>query len=229
MKEEIKTIIENHQHWLKEDCEGWQEMRADLRRANLSGADLSGADLSGADLSGADLRCANLSGADLSGADLRCANLRCANLSGADLRCANLSGADLRCANLRCANLSGADLSDVVYNEYTSFFSLQCPEEGSYIAWKKCSGLIVKLEISADAKRSSATTRKCRASKAVVLEIQNLDGSKADAIKVNSNFDTNFVYEVGKTVEVNDFNDCRWVECTSGIHHFITRQEAVNY
>jgi uncharacterized protein YjbI with pentapeptide repeats len=62
-QEELDKIVEQHQHWLKEDCEGWVDMKADLRGANLSGADLSRADLSMADLSGA-----NLSRADLSGA-----------------------------------------------------------------------------------------------------------------------------------------------------------------
>ena len=218
-KEEIKTIIENHQHWLEEDCEGWETMKA-----NLSGANLSGAYLSSANLSGANLRGANLSSANLSGADLSSANLSGANLSGA-----NLSGADLSGAYLRGANLSSANLSGAYYNYCTAFFAFQCPEEGSYIAWKKCRGLIVKLEIPADAKRSSATTRKCRASKAVVLEIQNLDGTKADVESIQSNFNENFVYEVGKTVEVEHFNEDRWEECASGIHHFITRQEAVNY
>ena len=83
-QEELNKIMEQHQHWLKEDCEGWEYMRADLRRADLSGADLSWADLSGANLSGADLRGADLRGADLSGADLSGADLRGANLSGAD-------------------------------------------------------------------------------------------------------------------------------------------------
>ena len=120
-QEELDKIVEQHQHWIEEDCEGWEDMKADLscadlRGADLSGANLSGADLSCADLSGADLRGADLSGANLSGADLSCADLRCAdlsgaNLSGADLSCANLSGADLSCADLSCANLSGADLS----------------------------------------------------------------------------------------------------------------------
>ena len=58
-QEELDKIIEQHQHWLKEDCEGWEGMKADL----------SGANLSGADLSGANLRCADLSRADLSRAD----------------------------------------------------------------------------------------------------------------------------------------------------------------
>ena len=93
-QEELNKIVEQHQHWLKEDCEGWEDMKA-----NLSGADLSGANLSGADLSGADLSGANLSEADLSGANLREANLREANLREADLSEANLRWADLRGAD----------------------------------------------------------------------------------------------------------------------------------
>ena len=54
-QEELDKIIKQHQHWLKEDCEGWEDMRANLSRANLSGADLSGANLSGANLYRADL------------------------------------------------------------------------------------------------------------------------------------------------------------------------------
>ena len=89
-QEELDKIIEQHQHWLKEDCEGWEDMKANLRRANLHLANLCGANLCGADLRGADL-----SDADLRGANLCEANLCCADLSDADLRRANLCGADL--------------------------------------------------------------------------------------------------------------------------------------
>ena len=70
-QEELDKIIEQHQHWLKEDCEGWEGMKANLSGANLSGANLSFANLSWADLSRADLSRANLREADLSLADLR--------------------------------------------------------------------------------------------------------------------------------------------------------------
>lgn len=46
-QEELDKIVEQHQHWFKEDCEGWEDMKANLRGADLRGADLSGADLSG--------------------------------------------------------------------------------------------------------------------------------------------------------------------------------------
>ena len=201
---DLKKILDEHLLWL--NGEGG------------SRADLSDVDLRGADLRCADLRCANLSNADLFGADLRCANLRCA-----DLRCANLSNADLR-----NADLCGASIDQMMWNIYTVFYPLQCPESGSYIGYKKASGLVVELEIPADARRSSATSRKCRASKAKVLSITDINGNPAGG-QVKSNYDPNFVYAIGETVEVTDFDDNRWNECSTGIHHFITRAEAVIY
>ena len=148
----------------------------------------------------------------------------------ADLSGANLSRADLSGANLYGANLYGAkNVNTVNWNELTAFFSLVCPEEGSFIGWKKAHGLIVKLRITEDAKRSSATSRKCRCSKADVLEIQCLGGSLSDVKSVPSDKDSSFLYTVGETVEVPDFDDDRWNECSTGIHFFITRQEAVTY
>ena len=212
---------------------------ADLRCADLSCADLSGAylryaDLSGADLWHADLRNADLSGAylsdaNLSNADLRNADLSYADLSGADLRCADLSGADLSGADLWHAYLSGADLRNIDVSEKTAFLLHQCPSEGSFVAWKKADGIIIKLLVTEDAKRSSGTTLKCRCSKAKVLAIENIDGSESELQEVASSYDKNFVYRVGETVEVDDFDDDRWNECSSGIHFFIAREMAVKY
>ena len=202
---------------------------ADLSEANLSRADLSGANLSKANLSEANLSRANLSWADLSGANLSGADLSEANLSEANLSEANLSRANLSWADLSGANLSGADLSEAIYNEHTAFFALCCPEEGSFVGYKKAGGKIVKLQIPKTAKRSSATSRKCRCSKAKVISITNTDGSESGLEKVDSDRDASFVYEVGKTVSVDNFDENRWNECSTGIHFFITRDEAVRY
>ena len=206
----------------------------DLSDADLSYANLSNADLSSANLSSADLRSANLSGADLSGADLSSADLRSANLSSADLCSANLSSADLRSADLRSANLSSADLrsanlSYAKHNECTGFLLPQCPSEGSFVAWKKAGGKVVKLLITDDAKRSSATTLKCRCSKAKVLGIENLDGTDSGLTEIKSNHDENFIYRVGEIVEVDNFDEDRFNECSTGIHFFIAREMAVKY
>ena len=159
-------------------------------------------------------------------ADLYGANLRGADLRGADLRGADLSGADLYGANLYGANLYGANL----YRVKNLSLPLACPEKGSFIGYKQCrANLIVELEIPADALRSSATTRKCRCSKVKVVSITNLNGSKSEHTEATSKKDSSFVYKVGETVEVPNFDTNRWNECAPGIHFFITRQEAVEY
>ena len=215
----IKEILNKHKKWLNREDGG---ERADLRDANLRDANLRDANLSYANLSGADLSYANLSYADLRNADLRDANLRDANLLGANLRDANLLGANLRDANL----------SDAKANEHTAMYHLACPEEGAFIGFKKCNGaeecVLVKLEIPKDAKRSSATTRKCRCSKAKVISITGiLTGKEYD--EAFSQHDKKFVYRVGETVVPDSFDEDRWNECSNGIHFFITKKEAIDY
>ena len=202
----MKTITSEDLNRILEDHSKW---------IKSSGNDGIQADLVGADLSGVNLRGANLSEADLSEANLIGANLIRANLVGADLSEADLSGVNLR----------GADIS----------MSIACPEEGSFIGFKKASDknneieYIIKLEIPEDALRSSATTRKCRCSKAKVLSITNIDGTNADTDVAYSSHDPSFIYKIGEIVEVADFDTDRWNECSTGIHFFITRQEAVDY
>ena len=212
---ELELILENHKHWLKKDCDSWENLcadlwYADLHEANLHEANLSEANLSEANLSGADIRIADLNGADLNGADL--------------------NGADLSGAKLRGANLSGADLSEV---KHIPYIYMVCPEEGAFIGWKKAEisekQMLVKLSIPASAKRLSSTSRKCRCNKAKVLEIYNLDGTVAEERECYSSYAKNFIYEVGKTVKVDDFNEDRWKECTQGIHFFMNKEDAENY
>ena len=226
--EKLKEILENHKHWLNEDCDGWQDMRADLSGANLRGANLRGANLRWADLRGADLYRANLYRANLYRADLYRADL-----SGADLRGADLYRANLRWADLRGANLSGA--------ENVPFIPYACPDTGAFVGFKKArlyspdesaqQDVIVELEIPADARRNSATERKCRCDKAKVLSITTLDGVAvgADAGTVHSSYDKLFEYRVGEIVTEPNFCEDRWKECAPGIHFFINRQEAVQY
>ena len=128
-------------------------------------------------------------------------------------------------ADLYGANLRGADLSEAKID-----WPLVCPEKGSFIGYKKCrGGLIAELEIPEDALRSSATTRKCRCSKAKVLSITNLDGSATDISTACSKYDSTFTYKIGETVEAPNFDTNRWNVCSTGIHFFIDRQEAVEY
>ena len=245
MIKNLNEILEKHLKWLRDEYGGERAnlrgadlYEANLRRADLYEADLYEADLYGADLRGADLRGANLYGADLRGANLRGADLYEANLRGADLRGADLYEANLYKANLYKANLRRADLrradlreANIELTLLNKFYPICCPEAGSFVGWKKVRGnLIVKLEITENAKRSSAFGRKCRCNEAKVLDIQNLDGTSADdATEAYSQHDANFAYRVGETVRVDNFDEDRRNECAPGIHFFITRQEAVDY
>ena len=177
-----------------------------------------------ADLRGADLRGANLSRANLRGADLRGADLRGANLSYADLSDANLRGADLRGANLSYADLSDANLSRAKNLHYS-----HCPDEGDFIAFKKLScGLIAKLRIPAEAKRTSSIVgRKCRAEFAEVIAIYKDEKEVLEGFSSHDNGKTKYV--VGEIVKPDSYDGDPRVECTNGIHFFITKQEAIDY
>ena len=137
---------------------------------------------------------------------------------------ADLSGSDLSGIDLRGSDLSGSKITDELLNK---FYPIACPEFGSFIGWKKCVGnTVVKLEILADAKRSSAFSRKCRCSAAKVLAIENADGTPYARDEVASQYDAAFIYKVGEIVSVDNFDEDRKKECAPGIHFFITRQEA---
>ncbi len=143
---------------------------------------------------------ANLSGADLYRADLH----------GANLRGANLRGADLYRADLRGANLDSADLGSRSI----------VPETGSFRGYKKLRGGVVALvEIPADAERvSSYVGRKCRASRVLVVEGSGF-----------SVWDLKVYYAPGKEVTPDSYDPDPRVECSHGIHFFLTREEAANY
>ena len=222
----LNEILENHNHYLRRDVKGWGSMRANLSRANLSDANLRHANLSKANL-----RYANLSYADLSYANLGVANLRYANLSDADLIYANLGGTNLRYANLSGANLSMANLSDADLRDTKNipYIPLECPSEGSFIGWKKVRNVLIKLEIPEDARRSSATTKKCRCDKAKVLGFYDLKSTELNIDKIINHTYNTCEYRKGEMVYPDYFDEDRWYECSHGIHFFINKQDAINY
>ena len=151
--------------------------------------------------------CAYLRGADLSGA----------NLSGANLSGANLSGANLRGANLSGANLSGANLSGAKIDKKTIWPHFQIPA-GDLVVYKKAGGHIITLAVNKDVKRTASLVgRKCRAASAYVIETD--DHKPHESQK-------GVVYAEGTTVVPDSYDDNPMVECSNGIHFFLTRVEA---
>jgi hypothetical protein len=142
--------------------------------------------------------------------------------SRANLRHANLRNADLRSANLRNVNLSNADLKKIKH-----LYQL-VPEEGSFIAWKKASGCLVKLEIPAKAKRhNSLGGRKCRASYVKTLQIWDSEGNEVK--ECFGSHDNKTLYKVGRLTRPNKYDPNPLEECSHGIHFFISKQEALDW
>ena len=223
-REELNEMLVQHELWLNN--KGGEQLN--LENVDLRDFYLRYADLRYANLNNADLRYANLNNVDLRNVDLEYANLRNADLEWANLNNANLRNANLEWANLNNANLRNANLEYVETNHLTIGYHLACPEEGSFIGYKKANECLVKLLILEDSKRSSATSMKCRCDKAKVLDIIDLKTSeKID--EVTSDYDSNFVYKVGEIVQVYDFDEDRWNECVTGIHFFMNKENAINY
>ena len=217
-QKELDEILKKHVLWLHNERGG---VRANLRGAHLYGADLHNA---------------NLREADLNGVNLCCANLRDANLQRADLRRAILKKADLLGANFYNADLSEAAFQgeDIRGAINIPFIPLACPDTGSFVAWKKAFSIsgeayLVKLLIPEDARRSSATGRKCRADKAEVLAIEPIESVPVIVDKVRSRYDPDFYYQAGQRITIPDFDTDRFNACAPGIHFFINRQEAIDY
>ena len=169
---------------------------------------------------------ANLDGASLYRASLDRASLDGASLDGANLNRASLYRASLYGASLNGATLYGANLNGA---KNIPYISLACPSDGVFVGWKKIRGFLVKLEIPEDARRCSATTRKCRCSKAKVLDIINLDTKEHVEQVVNKTYNQETLYKVGEMVYPDSFDDNRWEECSNGIHFFINKQDAIDY
>ena len=149
-----------------------------------------------------------------------------ANLRGANLRYANLRYANLSRANLGGANFRDADLRDA---KNIPYIPLECPSEGSFIGWKKINKILIKLEIPEDARRSSATTKKCRCDKAKVLGFYDLNSTELNIDKIINNSYNTCEYIKSEMVYPDSFDEDRWNECSHGIHFFINKQDAINY
>lgn len=151
----LAGILADHIHWLNEDCNGWENMMA-----NLIGADLS----------------------------------------DANLRCANLIGAKGTLIDYRMGKILSEDI----------------------IGYKKCKdNVIVTLKIPRGAIVFSINGTKCRTNKAKVISIDCADR----AFSVFNHMS----YYVGDEFTIYDF-DCMYnVECTKGIHFFMSKEEAERY
>lgn len=201
------------------DLTGWK-----LENIDFSLSSFQEVILNGADFHGSSVENALFDGCSMYGADFRDARMVTASLRYCDMRCCDIRGADLFGAVLEFAKLDR-----IVSDENTKWFRLHCPEKGAFLAYKKCmNDRLVQLLVPADAKRTSATLPSCRCSRAKVLTIKSFDYQE-NFDEAWSLVDENFVYRRGEWIEVKDFNEDRWQDSTTGIHFWLTREEAMAY
>ncbi|MGO1369762.1 pentapeptide repeat-containing protein [Senegalia sp. (in: firmicutes)] len=228
-KDEFKDILKN-----RKDRE-----RLMLKEIELSHMDLTGWDLSNIDFSLSTFHRVKFDKANLENSGVfnvlfdKCSfyktNFKYANLECAALRYADMTACNIEGSNLYGAILENAKLDDIIFNDDTKWFHMHCPEQGAFLGYKKCfDNRLVQLLIPKDAKRTSATLPSCRCNKAKVLSIKSFDYEK-NYMEASSLVDDNFIYRVGQWVEVKNFNDDRWRDSTTGIHFWLTREEAKNY
>ena len=128
-------------------------------------------------------------------------------------------------ANLADANLTSANLTDALgLGAY-----IRCPSKGTIVGYKKgAGGAIITLAIPASARRVNCIgSFKCRCDKAKVMSIVGENGLPQRSSASGSDHD--FIYTVGKTVKEPKYDPSDLVECSTGIHFFITRSEAEEY
>ena len=162
--------------------------------------------------------------ADLADADLADANLADASLAGA-----YLAGANLADANLAGAYLAGASLAGAKGLDPLPFGPVTLPD-GAFRAYKLCRGpvgerVIVTLEIPEDARRVAPIVgRKCRADRAKVIAMST--GAEATSWHNPPHPSQRVTYRVGDVVVADKYDPSPFVECSGGIHFFISRREA---
>ena len=201
--------------------------------AEFTDCDLEGSSFENCTFKHTDLGMNKLSNADFTDCDLTDACVQSTNFQEVYFINVNFTNVDANGTDFRNADFDNCKFENMRYDECTAGFALACPETGAFTAYKKArlynrDNCIVQLEVPADALRSSATTRKCRVSKAKVVAVYDENG-KSIQKNAYSNHTKSFVYRIGQMIEVKNFDKDRWHECAPGIHCFITKKEAELY
>lgn len=220
----------------------------EVPEATLIDAEFSVFDCTGGVFRDAILRLTTFMGCEFKDVDFSYADMRVCRFLDVEFVECDFEGTDFSHSHFYNCTFAGCDLLSTKFER--TFFDtcsfnnvlnvpsipMACPDKGAFIGWKKAwtcdkrEDVIVELLIPEDAKRSSALGRKCRCDKAVVLDIQDLEGASLPCTIAKSVYDHCFIYAVGKTVvPEKPFNDNRFDECSPGIHFFINREEAVQF
>lgn len=259
-KDEFNAIMQKHDLWLAGDPKGQRASfkEKNLSKLSIINRNLRCVDFSEAECVGTKFINCWLDNADFEDANLTSAEFYTCSALDVVFTDANLTSAYFAGTNLKTMAVSGANLKDVQFkdcfllrvwfdtaeNVPENVMPIVCPEVGSFRAFKKViypvfpfhtgnrawKSAVAEIEIPEHAKRTSATTNKCRCSEAKVIRYWTLDHKPLNIHVTHSQHDADFTYVKGATVKPEEeFDTNRWEECTSGIHFFLTFDSAANY
>lgn len=253
LRPRIKNYDEKNNSNIRPRIKNFKEYNRDMAKMlhdskliliNLEGSTIENVDLTGFDLSNINFEWTTFSNVNLDKAiinnsildnsafpdtSLRETSLQNSSMKGCMMRHCDLSNSDISGTNIFSTVLEYTKLTDVKYDENTRFFELYPPASGAYVGFKKCfNQRIATLLIPTDAMRTSATMNCGRCSKAKVLAVKSFDETEEFEYGL-ATIDEEFEYRVGEYVEVENFNRNRWMDSTTGIHFWMTREEAIAY
>ena len=241
MKKELKEVLNNNFSHI--DLRGWS-----FKGQNLSGANFAGANLERACFIDAILVDANFEGANLKNADFSCANAWSANFNetnckdtvflSANLTEASFEGADLDGASFAQANLTDANLQDtnIVTTEFDNTVGVYpvCPEEGEFTGWTLAEEFdgteyLLRVSVPWTARRSSGTTRRCRAEALSVDEVISLDTEKSYGFPYPyiTLKNRDFKLRLGETSTDENFEVDRFKVSSTDLYFWISKEEAL--
>ena len=202
------------------------DKKLDLTGAKFSGCDLTHVIFTNCDLTDALFINANLVGAEFYNCKVSC-NIIC------------MDGLNLKVPTLLYDNQLRADYN-FYDNDNNKIYVLRNIERYLYTEHQELVGykivesedsprkiLLCKLLIPSYAKRIIIENGKCRCDIAKVLRLYTRNGEDFQGkAKPFIQRDSKLRYEVGKNVCADSYDDCIYIECSGGIHFFMTEEEA---
>lgn len=218
----INDMLRRHYNYLKRVDSGG------VRRFLGRKARFRGTDLDGIVFYSVDLRLANFRGCDLTNTKFVGCNLIGANLFGAKTGVYTFTG----------CRLEPKDAYRMVYRWNRGEFEYvkRVYPEGDFVGYKKVAALddtqkkfVAKLLIPADGRNIVFPGLKCRCDRAYVVEIRDKWDDTYDSARSIRRPSKDFIYTVGEWVEPDMFDDDWRVECSHGIHFFLSEKEAWDF
>nr|DAS41840.1 MAG TPA: pentapeptide repeat protein [Caudoviricetes sp.] len=255
-QEELNKILDKHELWVKscatkgkqadlsgEHLEGLAFDDRALSQASFRGAYLDGAkfidailvgvDFEGARLTHADFSCANAWEANFNKTNCQNSLFLSANLTEASFEGADLDGASFALAYLSNASLSDAQLDGVEFKDTFGVFPV-CPEEGEFTGWTLAEEFdgteyLLRVSVPWTARRSSGTTRRCRAEALSVDEVISLDTEKSYGFPYPyiTLKNRDFKLRLGETSTDDNFETDRFKTSSTDLYFWISKEEAL--